>query len=163
MRLRLGLPALLAFGLASGMTATDLLDGAQLQRGVGQVEFFQRDGKKMIRLTGKTPQPRPNGNAYLKFRLKLERPVSLSGRAVRFRVETGNGVRVLKQGEERALAVTFANTLTDRPVELAAGLEIMDYRDGRKVLEKTLRLLPGPPPVLPVLPAAPSSWASSAL
>ncbi len=86
MRLRLGLPALLAFGLASGMTATDLLDGAQLQRGVGQVEFFQRDGKKMIRLTGKTPQPRPNGNAYLKFRLKLERPVSLSGRAVRFRV-----------------------------------------------------------------------------
>lgn len=70
--------------------------------------------------------------------------------AVRFRVETGNGVRVLKLGEERALAVTFTNTLTDRPVELAAGLEIMDYHGRCKVLEKTLRLLPGERRCLPL-------------
>ena len=67
--------------------AADLLEQAQLQPGVGRVEFVSRNGRKMIRLTGRTPKPRPNGNAYLKFRLKLAEPVSLTGKAVRFQVE----------------------------------------------------------------------------
>ncbi len=73
--------------------ATNLLDAAQLQRGVGQVEFIRQAGKRMIRLTGKTPQPPPNGNAYLKFRLKLDRPVSLTGKAIRFKVTSPRSER----------------------------------------------------------------------
>ena len=79
--------AALVFAVALDSPAADLLERAQLQQGVGKAEFVTRNGKKEIRLTGRTPKPRPNGNAYLKFRLKLAEPVSLTGKAVRFRVE----------------------------------------------------------------------------
>lgn len=79
--------ATLSMAACLGLGAADLLERAQLQQGVGKVEFVTRNGRKMIRLSGRTPKPRPNGNAYLKFRLKLAEPVSLTGKAVRFRVE----------------------------------------------------------------------------
>ncbi len=85
--MRLLLIAALSSVVCLGLAAADLLERAQLQQGVGKVEFVSRNGRKMIRLTGRTPKPRPNGNAYLKFRLKLAEPMSLTGKAVRFRVE----------------------------------------------------------------------------
>lgn len=87
MNMRIFWIAALSVVVFAEAAAVDLLEQAQLQQGVGKVEFVFRNGRRMLRLTGRTPKPRPNGNAYLKFRLKLAKPVSLTGKAVRFRVE----------------------------------------------------------------------------